>query len=61
MTGVVGVVGAVGGGSIIHAILGGGHTFVATLLGAALAALLVMAITTWQRTRGQAQGQSQDS
>jgi uncharacterized membrane protein YeaQ/YmgE (transglycosylase-associated protein family) len=53
MTTMVGVVGAVGGGSIIQAILGEGHTFVATMLGAALAALLVMAITSWQRTRGE--------
>ena len=53
MTAVVGVIGAVGGGAIIHAMLGAGHSFVATLLGAALAALLVMAITSWQRTRGE--------
>ena len=53
MTTVVGVIGAVGGGSIIHAILGNGHTLVATLLGVALAALLVMAITSWQRTRSE--------
>ncbi|MEY9925610.1 putative membrane protein YeaQ/YmgE (transglycosylase-associated protein family) [Catenulispora sp. GP43] len=53
MTAIVGVVGAVGGGSIIHTILGNGHTVVATLLGAALAALLVLAITSWQRTRGE--------
>ena len=53
MTAVVGVVGAVGGGAIIHTILGDGHTFVATLLGVALAALLVMAVTSWQRTRGE--------
>ncbi|ACU76642.1 putative transglycosylase associated protein [Catenulispora acidiphila DSM 44928] len=56
MTAVVGVVGAVGGGSVIHAILGDGHTLVATLLGVALAALLVMAITSWQRTRGEGEG-----
>ncbi|NUR63575.1 MAG: hypothetical protein HOV87_33680 [Catenulispora sp.] len=53
MTTVVGVVGAVGGGSVIHAILGDGHLLVATALGAALALLLVMAITSWQRTRGE--------
>jgi uncharacterized membrane protein YeaQ/YmgE (transglycosylase-associated protein family) len=51
MTAVVGVVGAVGGGGVIHAILGDGHEFVATLLGVALAALLVVAIASWQRTR----------
>jgi len=51
MTAVVGVVGAVGGGGVIHAILGDGHELVATLLGAALAALLVVAIASWQRTR----------
>ncbi|MFL6110606.1 MAG: hypothetical protein ACJ786_04550 [Catenulispora sp.] len=53
MTAVVGVVGAVGGGGAIHAILGDGHTLVATLLGVALAALLVAAIASWQRTRGE--------
>ena len=53
MTAVFGVIGAVGGGSIIHAILGDGHALVAGLLGAALAALLVVAITSWQRTRGE--------
>jgi uncharacterized membrane protein YeaQ/YmgE (transglycosylase-associated protein family) len=53
MTAVVGVVGAVGGGGVIHAILGDGHALVATLLGVALAALLVAAIASWQRTRGE--------
>jgi hypothetical protein len=52
-TAVVGVIGAVGGGGIIHAILGNGHALVATMLGAALATLLVMAVTSWQRTRGE--------
>jgi len=53
MTAVVGVVGAVGGGGVIHAVLGGGHALVATLLGAALAAILVTAIASWQRTRAE--------
>lgn len=53
MTAVVGIVGAVGGGAVIHAILGEGHDLVATVLGVALAALLVAAIASWQRTREQ--------
>jgi uncharacterized membrane protein YeaQ/YmgE (transglycosylase-associated protein family) len=51
MTAVVGVVGAVGGGAAIQAVLGSGHTFAATILGAAVAALFVLAIVSWQRTR----------
>lgn len=51
MTAAVGVIGAVGGGGVVHAILGDGHPLVATLLGVALAGLLVTAITSWQRTR----------
>jgi uncharacterized membrane protein YeaQ/YmgE (transglycosylase-associated protein family) len=53
MTAVVGVVGGVGGGAIIQTMLGNGHTFVATLMGVAIAALFVMAVASWQRTRGE--------
>lgn len=54
MTAVVGIVGAVGGGAVIHAILGEGHDLAATVLGVVLAALLVAAIASWQRTRDEA-------
>ena len=53
MTAVVGIVGGVGGGAIIQTMLGNGHTFVGTLMGVAIAALLVMAVASWQRTRGE--------
>jgi uncharacterized membrane protein YeaQ/YmgE (transglycosylase-associated protein family) len=51
MTAVVGVVGGVGGASIIHLILGNGHGAVLTVVGVVFALLLVMAIVGWQRTR----------
>ena len=51
MTAVVGVVGGVGGGAAVQTVLGGGHTLVATLTGVAIAALFVMAVVSWQRTR----------
>ena len=53
MTAVVGVVGGVGGGAIIQKLLGDGHSFAGTLTGAGLAALLVLGIASWQRTRGE--------
>ena len=56
MTAVVGVIGSVGGGSVVHAIFGENHALIATLVGVGLAALLVMAITGWQRTRGEGSG-----
>jgi uncharacterized membrane protein YeaQ/YmgE (transglycosylase-associated protein family) len=56
MTAVVGVVGGVGGGAAVQTVLGGGHTFVATLMGVAIAALFVMAVASWQRTRDAGSG-----
>ena len=53
MTAVVGIVGGVGGGSLIQTMLGSGHAFVGMLMGVAIAALLVMAVASWQRTRGE--------
>ena len=51
MTAVVGIVGGVGGGAITQLILGSGHSLVRLIMGIVFAALLVMAIASWQRTR----------
>jgi uncharacterized membrane protein YeaQ/YmgE (transglycosylase-associated protein family) len=56
MTAVAGVVGGVGGGAIIQKILGGGHAFVGTLTGVALAALLVTGVASWHRARAECAG-----
>jgi uncharacterized membrane protein YeaQ/YmgE (transglycosylase-associated protein family) len=53
MTAVVGIIGGVGGGAITQMILGSGHGFVRLTIGVACAALLVVAIASWQRTRGE--------
>jgi uncharacterized membrane protein YeaQ/YmgE (transglycosylase-associated protein family) len=53
MTAVVGLVGGVGGGAITQLILGNGHSFIRLVMGVVCAALLVMAIASWQRTRGE--------
>ena len=53
MTAVVGLVGGVGGGAVTQLILGNGHSFIRLVMGVVCAALLVMAIASWQRTRGE--------
>lgn len=53
LTAVVGVVGGVGGGAATQLILGDGHSFIRLTIGVLFAALLVMAVTSWQRTRGE--------
>jgi len=53
MTAVVGLVGGVGGGAFTQLILGDGHTVIRLIMATVCAALLVLAIASWQRTRGE--------